>query len=148
AVSGANTKLVVRDSEDSVIQVAERSARKFRGDFEISSVNGQLALVNDVPLEQYLYSVVAAEVPSSWPQESLKAQAVAARSYALYHAAGNKFNVAGLVDTTLSQVYNGVDKEVDSIKQAVDSTAGEVIKSNGRIVEAIFSSNSGGMTAD
>ncbi|GIP57360.1 SpoIID/LytB domain-containing protein [Paenibacillus woosongensis] len=148
AVSGANTKLLVRDSEDSVIQVAERSARKFRGDFEISSVNGQLALVNDVPLEQYLYSVVAAEVPSSWPQESLKAQAVAARSYALYHAAGNKFNVAGLVDTTLSQVYNGVDKEVDSIKQAVDSTAGEVIKSNGRIVEAIFSSNSGGMTAD
>lgn len=148
AISGLNTKLIVRDSEDSVIQVAERSARKYRGDFEISRVNGQLALVNDVPLEQYLYSVVAAEVPSSWPQESLKAQAVAARSYALYHAEGNKFNVAGLVDTTLSQVYNGVDNEVDSIRQAVDSTAGEVIKSNGRIVEAIFSSNSGGMTAD
>lgn len=148
ALSGVNAKLVVRDSEDSVIQVAERSARKYRGDFEISSVNGQLALVNDVPLEQYLYSVVAAEVPSSWPQESLKAQAVAARSYALFHAEGNKFKVAGLVDTTLSQVYNGVEKEVDSIVQAVDSTAGEVIKSNGRIVEAIFSSNSGGMTAD
>ncbi|MFD3260163.1 SpoIID/LytB domain-containing protein [Paenibacillus lentus] len=148
ALSGVNAKLVVRDSEDSVIQVTERSARKYRGDFEISSVNGQLALVNDVPLEQYLYSVVAAEVPSSWPQESLKAQAVAARSYALFHAEGNKFKVAGLVDTTLSQVYNGVEKEVDSIVQAVDSTAGEVIKSNGRIVEAIFSSNSGGMTAD
>ncbi|AZK48974.1 SpoIID/LytB domain-containing protein [Paenibacillus lentus] len=148
AVSGTNTKLLVRDSEDSVIQVMERSGRKYRGNFEISSVNGQLALVNDVPLEQYLYSVVAAEVPSSWPQESLKAQAVAARSYALYHAAGNKFKVAGLVDTTLSQVYNGVDKEVDSIIQAVDSTAGEVIKANDRIVEAIFSSNSGGMTAD
>lgn len=148
AVSGVNMKLLVRDSEDSAIQVTERSGRKYRGNFEISSVNGQLALVNDVPLEQYLYSVVAAEVPSSWPQESLKAQAVAARSYALYHADGNKFKVAGLVDTTLSQVYNGVDKEVDSITQAVDSTAGEVIKSNGRIVEAIFSSNSGGMTAD
>lgn len=148
ALSGVNAKLVVSDSEDSVIQVTERSARKYRGDFEISSVNGQLALVNDVPLEQYLYSVVAAEVPSSWPQESLKAQAVAARSYALFHAEENKFKVAGLVDTTLSQVYNGVEKEVDSIVQAVDSTAGEVIKSNGRIVEAIFSSNSGGMTAD
>lgn len=148
AVSGAEAKFIVSDSDDSTIQVAERSARKYRGDFEISAVNGQLALVNEVPLEQYLYSVVAAEVPSSWPAEALKAQAVAARSYALYHDAGNKFKVAGLVDTTLSQVYNGVDREVDSIIQAVNSTAGEVIKSGDRTVEAIFSSNSGGMTAD
>lgn len=144
--SGAN--IMIRDGEQSVIQVTERSERQYRGDFEISNYNGQLALVNEVPLEQYLYSVVAGEVPSSWHQESLKAQAVAARSYALYNASLNKFKVAGLVDTTLSQVYNGVANEVTSIRDAVDSTAGEVIMANGKIVEGIFSSNSGGVTAD
>lgn len=147
-LSGSNAKLLILDSEESLIQVLERSARKYRGDFEISRINGQLALVNEVALEQYLYSVVAGEVPSSWPQEALKAQAVAARSYALYHAAGNRFKVAGLVDTTLSQVYNGADKEVSSIVQAVDSTAGEVLTSGGKVIEGIFSSNTGGVTAD
>lgn len=147
-LSGEGTKLVVRDDGNAPIQIVERSARKYRGDFEISQVNGQLALVNELPLEQYLYSVVAGEVPSSWPQEALKAQAVAARSYALYNAAIGKFKVAGLVDTTLSQVYNGTEKEVDSIVQAVDGTAGEVLVANGKIIEGIFSSNSGGVTAD
>lgn len=147
-LSGNGAKLLVTGSGDTITQVVERSGRKYRGDFEISSLNGQLALVNELPLEQYLYSVVAAEVPSSWPKESLKAQAVAARSFALYSSATNKFKVAGLVDTTLSQVYNGVDKEADSVVQAVDSTAGEVIKADGKIVEGIFSSNSGGVTAD
>lgn len=143
-----NEPLLVRDSDDSLIQLVERSGRKYRGDFEISRYNGQLAVVNEVQLEQYLYSVVAAEMSSSWPQEALKAQAVAARSYALYNASLNKFKVAGLVDTTLSQVYNGAASEVDSIIQAVDSTAGEVLMSDGRVVEGIFSSNSGGVTAD
>ncbi len=144
-----NEAILVRDgSDDSLLQLVERSGRKYRGDFEISRYSGQLALVNEVSLEQYLYSVVGAEMSSSWPQESLKAQAVAARSYALYNASLNKFKIAGLVDTTLSQVYNGAEKEADSIVQAVDSTSGEVIMADGRIVEGIFSSNSGGVTAD
>lgn len=148
-LSGEGTKLTIRDDGNSPIQVVERFARSYRGDFEISKMNGQLALVNELPLEQYLYSVVAGEVPSSWPQEALKAQAVAARSYALYNAGLNKFKVAGLVDTTLSQVYNGTEKEVPSIVQAVDATAGEVlVAANGQIVEGIFASNSGGVTAD
>lgn len=148
-LSGEGAKLTIRDEGNSPIQIVERSARSYRGNFEISKVNGQLALVNELPIEQYLYSVVAGEVPSSWPQEALKAQAVAARSYALYNAGLNKFQVAGLVDTTLSQVYNGTEKEVTSIVQAVDATAGEVLVSaNGQIVEGIFASNSGGVTAD
>ncbi|GGF90710.1 hypothetical protein GCM10010913_10270 [Paenibacillus aceti] len=147
-LSGTNSKLMIDGDDSMATQVVERSARSYRGDFEISQVNGQLALVNELPLEKYLYSVLSGEVPASWPQESLKAQAVAARSYALYSASTNRFKIAGLVDSTLSQVYNGVDNEKDSIIQAVDSTAGEVIKANGKIVEAIFSSNSGGVSAD
>ncbi|RCX22437.1 stage II sporulation protein D [Fontibacillus phaseoli] len=147
-LSGNDATLLIRDGDDSLLQLVERSGRKYRGDFEISRYNGQLALVNEVQLEQYLYSVLGAEMSSSWPQESLKAQAVAARSYALYNVSLNKYKVAGLVDTTLSQVYNGAEKEADSTVLAVDSTAGEVMMADGKVVEGIFSSNSGGVTAD
>ena len=126
-------------------KVVERSQRTYRGDMEISIVNGDLALVNVVPLEQYLYSVVGAEVYSSWPAEALKVQAVAARSYALQQ--GERFKIANVVDTTLSQAYNGINSENDKVTSAVDATAGEVLKSEGKIVEAVFSSNAGGQTA-
>ncbi|WP_155252441.1 SpoIID/LytB domain-containing protein, partial [Paenibacillus polymyxa] len=102
--------------------VVERSQRTYRGDMEISMTSGQLALVNDVPLEQYLYSVVGAEVYSSWPAEALKAQAVAARSYAL--AQGNRFQIGNVVDGTLSQAYNGKGSEHANVSEAVDATAG------------------------
>lgn len=144
-VSGTDMKLML-DSSSTGIKVTERSARTYRGDFEISAYNGQLALVNQVPLEEYLYSVVGAEVYTSWPAESLKAQSVAARSYALYQ--GNKFKIANVVDTTLSQAYNGIGSEHQNVTNAVNATAGEVIKSGGKVIEAIFSSNAGGITAD
>ncbi len=144
-ISGASAKLWIPDHSNG-IQVTERSKRTYRGNWEISSYNGQLALVNEIPLEQYLYSVVGAEVPSSWPREALKAQAVAARSYAIFQR--NKFKVADVVDTTLSQVYNGISSEATSITQAVDDTKGQILMKDGKVVEAVFSSNSGGATAD
>ncbi|MEN1987878.1 SpoIID/LytB domain-containing protein [Paenibacillus sp. ES5-4] len=143
-MAGTNAKALVQ-GDGSGIKVAERSQRTYRGDMEVSIVNGDLALVNVVPLEQYLYSVVGAEVYSSWPAEALKAQAVAARSYALQQ--GDRFKIANVVDTTLSQAYNGMGSENDKVNSAVDATAGEVVKSGGKIVEAVFSSNAGGQTA-
>ena len=148
AVYGNKPVVNITNSSNLPTQVVERSNRKYRGNFEISVLSGQLALVNELPMNQYLYSVVAAEVPSSWGAEALKAQAVAARSFAKFNMKVNKFKVAGLVDTTLSQVYNGTEKEVASIITAVDATEGEVIYSNGKVVEGIFSSNSGGVSAD
>lgn len=144
-LAGSGTKLWV-EGAGAGIQVKERSDRTYRGSIEIGTKNGQLYLVNEVPFEQYLYSVVGAEVPSSWGGEALKAQAVAARSYALFQ--GNKFEVAHVVDTVLSQAYNGTGSEKGSITQAVEATKGEVLMSNNKLVEAVFSSNSGGMTAD
>lgn len=148
-VSGTNAKGWITSSGDQ-IKVAERSGRTYRGGMEISMVNGQLALVNELPFEQYLYAVVGGEVPSSWPEESLKAQAVAARSYAAFQisSSNNKFKVADVVDTTLSQVYNGVASEAPSVIGAVDATQGEVLLQNGNVVEAVFSSNAGGASAD
>ncbi|NGM81918.1 SpoIID/LytB domain-containing protein [Paenibacillus sp. 7124] len=128
------------------IQLAERSKRTYRGSLELGGSNGSLSVINELPLEQYLYSVVGGEVSASWPAEALKAQAVAARSYAL--AQGLRFDIANVVDTTLSQVYNGIGTEAPSVTSAVDATSGEVLKSGGNLVEAVFSSNSGGKTAD
>ncbi|WP_375546926.1 SpoIID/LytB domain-containing protein [Paenibacillus sp.] len=136
-------------SAGSELKVKERSNRAYRGAMEISSLSGQLVLVNDVPFEQYLYSVVGGEVPSSWPAEALKAQAVAARSYAEFQVnQGSKFKIADVVDTTLSQAYNGVSSESQNVVQAVDATQGEVILKDGKVIEAVFSSNAGGVSAD
>ncbi|KWX88864.1 sporulation protein [Paenibacillus riograndensis] len=144
-VSGTGAKFIV-SGNSAGIQLAERSKRVYRGNLELSGLSGSLAVINEVPLEQYLYAVVGGEVSSGWPEEALKAQAVAARSYAL--SQGNRFDVANVVDTTLSQVYYGIGAEAPTITKAVDATAGEVLMSGGKIVEAVFSSNSGGMTAD
>ncbi|MGG3312177.1 SpoIID/LytB domain-containing protein [Paenibacillus lautus] len=145
-LSGGQSVLRVEGSSGAGTNVKERSDRSYRGALEIGQKNGQLYLVNELPFQQYLYSVVGAEVPSTWGVEALKAQAVAARSYALFQ--GNKFEVAHVVDTTLSQAYYGTAYEYPSIIQAVDATDGEVVMKDGKIVETVFSSNSGGMTAD
>ncbi|MEK3658442.1 SpoIID/LytB domain-containing protein [Paenibacillus sp. FSL F4-0236] len=144
-VSGNDAKFLAVGSEAG-IQLEERSKRTYRGNMELSNLRGSLAVINEVPLEQYLYAVVGGEVSSSWPDEALKAQAVAARSYAM--AQGNRFEVANVVDSTLSQVYNGIGSEAPVIIKAVDATAGEVLMSGGKVIEAVFSSNSGGITSD
>lgn len=133
-------------TSDAPIKVTERSGRSYRGLMELSSYNQELALVNELPLEQYLVSVVGGEIYPSWPEAALKAQAVAARTFVLYQ--GNKFGIANVVDTTLSQAYNGIDKETESVRKAVETTAGEVLKSDAKLIEAIFNSNAGGTTAE
>lgn len=133
-------------AEGSTIKLNERSGRTYRGSFELSSFNDKLAVINDLPVDHYLYSVVGAEMPASWHAEALKAQAVAARSYVRFQGMG--FQIAHVVDSTLSQVYEGTSRETASTIQAVDATSGEVVKYQGKVIEALFSSNSGGMTAD
>ncbi|QJD81814.1 SpoIID/LytB domain-containing protein [Cohnella herbarum] len=128
------------------IQLVERSKRIYRGSMEVSVYNQSLAVVNDVDFEQYLYSVVGGEVSASWPLEAQKAQAVAARSYALF--AGVGYQIANVVDTTLSQAYNGISSENPNSTAGVTQTAGEVLTSGGKIINAVFSANSGGITAD
>jgi stage II sporulation protein D len=128
------------------IQVIERGKRTYRGSMEVSILNQSLALVNDVDFEQYLYSVVGAEVGSSWPIEAQKAQAVAARSYAL--ASGLGYQIAHVVDTTKSQAYFGIGYENTNSTNGVTQTTGEVLTAGGKVISAVFSSNAGGITAD
>ena len=119
--------------------------KRYRGTIRVDVQSGRLRAINVVGLEQYLYGVVPAEVPDDWPAEVLKAQAVAARSYAL--ATRKTSGDFDLYSDVRSQVYRGIDEEVASTNQAVDETAGEVLQYRGRIVTTYFHSTSGGRTA-
>jgi stage II sporulation protein D len=119
--------------------------RPYRGNFQVSVAGGALRAVNNVALEAYLYGVVPSEVPKDWLPEVLKAQAVAARSYALaVRKTGSWFD---LYPDTRSQVYLGIAHEAPSTTAAVQETAGEVVLSEGKLATTYFFSSSGGRTA-
>jgi stage II sporulation protein D len=119
--------------------------KAYRGTFTVTSDGKKLTLVNTVPLEQYLYAVVPSEMPKTWLPEALKAQAVAARSYAL--AVRKTTGAFDVYDDTRSQVYGGVGAESPSTTAAVDATAGDVLNYGGKIATTYFFSTSGGRTA-
>jgi stage II sporulation protein D len=118
----------------------------YRGALEVrpSSVAGRLNAVNAVEIEDYLRGVVPKESPASWHIEALKAQAVAARSYAIATPVrGNGFDQ---YDDTRSQVYGGVTAETTTTNQAVAATASQVVLHNGTVAQTFFFSTSGGHT--
>lgn len=134
-------------SSDQTVQVKERYARSYRGSLEITPYANSLAVINELPFEQYLVSVVGTEMGGGWPLEALKAQAVAARTYALKQ--GMKYGIAHISDTTFDQAYKGQAAESPGVAEAVQSTAGQVVvDKNGNLIDAIYSSNAGGLTAD
>jgi stage II sporulation protein D len=119
-------------------------ANRYRGSFLLDVVDGKLRLIDVVSLEQYLWGVVPSEMPSSWAAEALKAQAVAARSYALAtRAVGAPFDV---YSDTRSQMYLGVGAESASATAAVNATKGTVVLWQGKVATTFFSSTSGGQT--
>jgi stage II sporulation protein D len=118
--------------------------RAYRGRIDVDVVDGKLRAVDVVGLEQYLYGVVPSEMPSTWAPEALKAQAVAARSYALAtRQVGAPFDVFA---DTRSQMYLGVSHESSATTAAVDATKRQVVLYNGTVATTYFSSTSGGRT--
>ena len=116
----------------------------YRGDLIARGVGGSLYAINRVGIEGYVKGVIPRESPSSWPQPALRAQAVAARSYALATTVnGNGYE---LYDDTRSQVYGGKSSETKNTNQAAKGTTREVIKSGGSVATAFFFSTSGGQT--
>lgn len=117
----------------------------YRGGMEFSeSALGGMNVVNAVDVDDYVMGVVPGEVPTSWHEEALKTQAVAARSYALATDAGG--SLFDQWPDTRSQVYRGAKAEVKSTNTAVRATAGEVVKYKGKTIAAYFFSTSGGRT--
>jgi stage II sporulation protein D len=119
----------------------------YRGALEVVPTDSDAAslnVVDAVPVDQYVKGVIPNESPASWPQAALRAQAVAARSYALsVQVSGNGFD---LYDDTSSQVYKGLASETAATNQAAEATRGQVLTYGGEIAEAYFSACSGGHT--
>ena len=117
----------------------------YRGGMLIRVVGGGLQLINVVGLEDYLYSVVPAEMPPTWSLEALKAQAVIARTYAVSRLSPKAdFDLCA---TQQCQVYPGVSKESERSSQAVMLTRGQIVAWNGKPAQTFFSSDNGGWTA-
>jgi stage II sporulation protein D len=119
------------------------SGGRYRGTLEIRSGSGLMA-VNALALDDYVRGVISAEEPSSWPIEGLKAQAVAARSYALTTDRGRA--AFDQYPDTRSQVYRGVAGETRATDAAVKATKRQVVTYRGRIATTYFFSSSGGHT--
>ena len=117
---------------------------RYRGSIQVDVNAGKLRAINMVGLEQYLYGVVPSEMPYTWHPEALKAQAIAARSYAL---ATRRTGAFDLYPDTRSQVYLGIEHEKPSTNAAVNATAGQVVLYDGEVAKTYFFSSSGGRTA-
>ena len=122
--------------------------KKYHGKIRISMNKDKrtLTVCNILPLEQYLYGVVAKEVIPLWPEEAIKAQAVAARSFALSAILKNSSGLFDIRANELGQVYGGIEAENPLTTKQVDATRGIVITHNGKPIEAYFHSAGGGFT--
>jgi len=119
-------------------------AAQYRGRLRVVPLGDRLQAVNYIGLENYLPSVVGSEMPAQWPLAALRAQAVAARTYAMaQRRPGQLFDLQA---TVASQMYKGVGAETTSTRQAVAQTNGQVLLYRGRLIDAVFHSCSGGST--
>lgn len=121
---------------------------EYRGKIEIHPVDKSLHIINELSLEEYLYSVVPSEMPTEYEAEALKAQAVCARSYAVEQMKGKRLAKWGAhVDDSVSfQVYNNLREDDKSIA-AVDATKDQVVVCNGKVAVTYFYSVSCGVSA-
>jgi stage II sporulation protein D len=115
--------------------------RPYRGKLLLASDGGTLHAVNYINLRHYLYSVVASEVSPSWSPEAIKAQAVAARSYALTYYFKPANSLYHIGSDEYFQVYSGTQREDDRSNQAVDMTSGEYVSYKGGVVESLYAAS-------
>lgn len=141
-----------------VTQVAECKDRSgsrsctYYGDFQFTRLDTQaptkLTLVNFVGLEAYVKGVTPYEMSSGWPLEALKAQAVCARTYVASHMNGSPAYGFDVTATTTSQVYYGTLDATSNSDRAVDETAGQFVRYQGKLCETFYFAADGGATED
>lgn len=117
----------------------------YPGNIEIWRGPSGLYLINELPLEEYIKNVVSSEVGADWEMEALKTQAVISRTYAIYQKVQNNNANFDLTSSVLHQVYKGSNENA-RIAYAVMNTEGEILTYNGRPIEALYHSTSGGLT--
>ena len=120
----------------------------YRGTLVVNASKGKLTVINDVDLENYLKGVVPSEMPSRWNIEAHKAQAIAARSYAVANLGKRASLGYDLKDTPEDQAYGGASAESSRTTKAVKETNGIVITYNKKIIPAYYHASSGGHTVN
>ncbi|MCM8786960.1 MAG: SpoIID/LytB domain-containing protein [Candidatus Omnitrophica bacterium] len=119
--------------------------RIFRGDFRLINLNNLITLVNIISIEEYLYGVLPAEIPANSPIETLKTQAVIARTIAFKSLGKHKMEGFDICSDIHCQVYQGLSAETPQTNRAVDLTKGEIlVDKNNKAIEALYHSNCGG----
>lgn len=126
------------------LRVAEQG---YRGNLVVTAADdGKLLVINKVDLESYTAGVLGNEMPLSFPEQSLCAQAIAARSYAFYQLRTRRRSAYDVSNTASSQVYKGLKRETDTARRVVNDTFGIIMVTEGRIFPAYYHSTCGGDT--
>lgn len=137
--------VVLRTSDDAFVST---KSKWYRGKLMIQNKNGKLTIINDVDLEDYIKGVVPSEMPSGWEEEALKAQAIAARSYALANLGKRAGFGYDLKDNQEDQAYNGASAETVKTNKLVEDTKGLVLIYDLKIIPAYYSASAGGQTVN
>ncbi len=136
----SNQQFQVSSSDGRGIWVGQK---RFSGKLNLFVLDSEILVVNVLGIEKYLSSVVGSEMPTKWPIEALKAQAIASRTYALKQKGNNLFDIDS---TQKNQVYNGLESKTFKTTRAVKSTRSLVLTYKNKLISALFHSSSGGMT--
>ncbi|WP_315443385.1 SpoIID/LytB domain-containing protein [uncultured Selenomonas sp.] len=135
-------RLVIQPDDTGFVKV---NGASYRGYITLLKKNG-FTIINNVQVEDYLYGVVPKEMPPNWPVEALQAQSVAARTFALKNRKRHSTEGFDLCSTSHCQVYEGMAAETRTTTDAVNHTRGEVLFYKGNVIDALFHTDSGGMT--
>ncbi|MFA5143910.1 MAG: SpoIID/LytB domain-containing protein [Candidatus Omnitrophota bacterium] len=153
--SNPTVRILILDDKDSINIKKGRdgstfvNGRKFRGDVDlVKKDNGKFMAINRLPLDEYLYGVLYHEVSHRWPMEVLKAQAITARTFALYQIRQSKPQAYDLRNDIYSQVYGGRESEKWATTAAVNKTKGQVLTYKADIFPAYYHATCAGYTED
>ncbi|ADK15607.1 MULTISPECIES: SpoIID/LytB domain-containing protein [Clostridium] len=140
--------LTPNNSSNLVTLTSGSVSNKYLGSFSIKFYNGKVLPINMIDIESYLKGVVGYELDNSCPIEALKAQAVAARNYAISRIGYAAANGYDFDDTPAYQTYKGYDANLTNVISAVDQTKGQVLLYNDKLVETLYSAWHGGVSED
>ena len=142
SINGRNVRSLVATAPDFMLV----NGKRYRGIIEVLPADKGILVVDELDLEDYLVGLINCEISSQWPMESIKAQAVIARSYAIFQREARKYATYHLESSVLDQVYDGCDIEDSRAARGVSETTGQVLTFDGRVIQAFYHSNCGGHT--
>jgi len=137
-------KITIRTADSKGFVLAKK--KWYRQELEVFKADNGLTVVNNIHLELYLLGVVPSEMPPKWHLEAHKAQAIAARSYAVANLGKRGARGFDLLDTPEDQAYGGASSETPKTNSSVISTKGQVLVNNNKVISAYYCASAGGKT--